>query len=291
MNLQRLTLILPTALALLLSACGTERQDAALAPAAPVAAEFSMKPSEPASGDTVTFAVTVTQEAKPVDDASEVRFEWWKEGDQEHRNVHATFQKDGLYIAKQTVDEPGSYFVYYHVTARDFHTMKKIPFTVKNAGSNGEPGSGGGGHEQAAATKHADAHDHASDTKHADSAAVAPAADQGQTDAHAHSHAAASGHGLQIEPHFPPADGIRASRETALAVRVLHGGEALRAAAVQFEYWREGEVKHTFVKAAESQPGRYEANISFPTAGTYTVNVHVEAPGIHDHRAFTLPVE
>jgi hypothetical protein len=42
----------------------------------------------------------------------------------------ATFQNDGLYIAKQSITEPGSYFVYYHVSARDFHTMKKIPFTV-----------------------------------------------------------------------------------------------------------------------------------------------------------------
>lgn len=65
-----------------------------------------------------------------MDDASEVVFEWWKEGQEPHRMLPAVYQEDGLYSAKLSITEPGSYFVYYHVSARNLHTMKKIPFTV-----------------------------------------------------------------------------------------------------------------------------------------------------------------
>jgi methionine-rich copper-binding protein CopC len=138
MNVKRLMCLLPCTLLLLaMTACGNDQQQTAALSSTPVEAAFTLEPSEPKAGDTVTFSVTVTQDGKPVDDASEVKFEWWKEGQDPHTMLPATFQKDGLYIAKQPITEPGSYFVYYHVTARDFHTMKKIPFTV--AGADGTP--------------------------------------------------------------------------------------------------------------------------------------------------------
>jgi len=127
MELKRIMYLLPCLLLLLaMLACGQDQQQSAL----PVEAVFALEPSQPAANDNVTFAVTVTQDGKPVDDASEVKFEWWKEGQEPHMMLDATFQKDGLYIAKQSITEPGTYFVYYHVSARGTHTMKKIPFTV-----------------------------------------------------------------------------------------------------------------------------------------------------------------
>lgn len=270
MKMKRFALILPTALALVLAACGNEQQEATLAPSVPVEAVFTMEPREPVSGETVTFAVTVTQEGQPVDDASEVSFEWWKEGDAEHQTVPATFQKDGLYIAKQTVDEPGSYFVYYHVTARDFHTMKQFPFTVKSA----EHADTQGGHSAGATSD-----------------AAATDAGHGHAEGHGHGHTADSGHGQQVDIRFAPSEGIRASQEATLAVQITKDNEALPNATVRFEYWREGEEKHIFLDAAESQPGQYEANVSLPASGTYTVKVHVQAPGIHDHKEFPLSVQ
>lgn len=142
MTLKSLKYIWPCLLILVTATgCGQEEQQTALLPSSPVEAAFTLTPDQPVAGDTVTFAVTVTQEGQPVDDASEVKFEWWKEGQEPHAMLPATFQKDGLYIAKQPIAEPGSYFVYYHVTARDFHTMKKIPFTVAAAGNPPAPGS------------------------------------------------------------------------------------------------------------------------------------------------------
>jgi hypothetical protein len=126
--------LLPCLLLLLaVTACGQDRHQTALHASTPVEAAFTLEPSQPAAGDNVTFAVTVTQEGQPVDDASEVIFEWWKEGQEPHMMLPAAHQEDGLYIAKLSITEPGSYFVYYHVSARNFHTMKKIPFTVTAA--------------------------------------------------------------------------------------------------------------------------------------------------------------
>lgn len=131
MKLKRLMCMLPCLLLLLaMTACGQDQQQTAHHSSTPIEATFTLEPSQPAARDNVTFAVTVTQDGKPVDDASEVIFEWWKEGQEPHLMLPATFQNDGLYIAKQPITEPGSYFVYYHVSARDSHTMKKIPFTV-----------------------------------------------------------------------------------------------------------------------------------------------------------------
>ena len=90
--------------------------------------------------------------------------------------------------------------------------------------------------------------------------------------------------------HWLPGAEIRASQPTVLKVRLEKGGEALTQAAVRFEYWQEGDAKHQFVQTQESQPGLYEANISFPSPATYSVKVHVEAPGIHDHQTHTLTV-
>ena len=271
MTKQRLALIFPFVLALFVAGCGNEQQEAAFVPSTPVEVKFALEPSEPTSGDTVTFAVTVTQEGQPVDDASEVNFEWWKEGDEEHQTVPATFQKDGLYIAKQTIGEPGSYFVYYHVTARDFHSMKRVPFTVKAKGSEAESTS-----------SDTQEHEHSAD------------ADAAQTEDHGHGQAAAeSGHAhpSAVDMHFMPTDPIHASEEASLTVHLMHDNETLSSATVRFEYWREGEDKHHFLEASEAQAGTYEAKVSFPASGPYTVKVHVEAPDIHDHKEFPLAVQ
>jgi len=117
-------------LAVIAAACGHDHQEAALPSADPLAADFSIQPKEPASGETLTFSVKVTQNGAPVNDAKEVKFEWWKDGQEQHVTIPAALQADGVYTAQQAIAEAGSYFVYYHVTARDFHSMQKVAFTV-----------------------------------------------------------------------------------------------------------------------------------------------------------------
>ncbi|MGG1658826.1 FixH family protein [Brevibacillus sp. NRS-1366] len=251
--MKRYLFILLCTAALVATACGKNNSgETGLTSGAPVEAAFSFAPAEPVVGEAITFSVKVTQEGKPVDDAKEVKFEWWKDGQEKHETIPASLKSDGTYTAEQTISEPGSYFVYYHVTARDFHNMQKTPFTVK--GSAGEH---------------------------------APGTDAGET--HQHGNSAESDH--QVDFHFMPADGIKANVAAPLTVHLMRDNQAFAEASVKFEFWQGNDEKHTFVDAAESKPGQYENNVSFPASGSYNVKVHVEKGDVHDHKEFPLTVQ
>ncbi|NRR01800.1 FixH family protein [Brevibacillus sp. RS1.1] len=258
--MKRTMILLLSMLLLLLAACGKENEQQAFQPGAPVEAAFTSEPKELVAGDTVTFSVKVTQDGQPVDDAKEVKFEWWKDGQEKHETIPASLQGDGVYTAQQTMNEPGSYFVYYHVTARDFHNMQKTPFTVTNKAGE-TPGAG-----------------------------VTPAPEAGADQSHDHG---ATGHANAetVDYHFSPADNIKVATPTALTVHLMKDNKALDKATVKFEFWRGTDQKHSFVDATETAAGQYDGNVQFPTAGDYTVKVHVEKGEIHDHKDFSLSIK
>ncbi|MFS0554515.1 FixH family protein [Brevibacillus sp. 179-C9.3 HS] len=257
--MKRTMILLLSMLLLILSACGKENEQQALLPASPVEAAFTLEPKEPVAGGTVTFSVRVTQDGQAVDDAKEVKFEWWKDGQEKHETIPATLQGDGVYTAQQTISEPGSYFVYYHVTARDFHNMQKTPFTV-----SGKAG------ETPAATP------------------AAPQAGAGQS----HDHGAAGHANAEtVDYHFSPAENIQVATPATLTVHLMKDNKALDKATVKFEFWQGNDEKHSFVDAAETAAGQYEGNVQFPAAGDYTVKVHVEKGDIHDHKDFSLSIK
>ncbi|MFB4167855.1 FixH family protein [Virgibacillus sp. JSM 102003] len=79
----------------------------------------------------VTFSVTVTQDNKPVEDASEVEFEIWKEGLKDKSEmIAAEHSGDGKYTVQKSFDEAGVYHVQSHVTARTMHTMPKEKISI-----------------------------------------------------------------------------------------------------------------------------------------------------------------
>ncbi|WP_429844132.1 FixH family protein [Brevibacillus sp. FIR094] len=257
--MKRTMILLLSMLMLLLAACGKENEQQALLPGSPVEAAFTLEPKELVAGDTVTFSVKVTQDGQHVDDAKEVKFEWWKDGQEKHETIPASLQGEGVYTAQQTISEPGSYFVYYHVTARDFHNMQKTPFTV-NSKAGETPGA----------------------------TPSAPSADAGQS----HDHGAADhANGEAVDYHFSPADNIQVATPAALTVHLMKDNKALDKATVKFEFWRGTDQKHSFVDATETAAGQYEGNVQFPTAGDYTVKVHVEKGDIHDHKDFSLSIK
>ncbi|MBU8880838.1 FixH family protein [Bacillus sp. FJAT-29790] len=92
---------------------------------APVAIEAVLDIPEKADpGQEVALAVTVTQVEEFVDDANEVKFEIWKEGQKEASEmVVAEHSEKGKYIANYKFPEDGVFSVQSHVTARDMHTM------------------------------------------------------------------------------------------------------------------------------------------------------------------------
>ncbi|MFC5711963.1 FixH family protein [Thalassorhabdus alkalitolerans] len=68
--------------------------------------------------------VLVTQGDEKVNDANEVVFEVWKEGEKEESDmVEADEVNGGVYTAPYTVEEDGVYVMQPHVTARGMHRM------------------------------------------------------------------------------------------------------------------------------------------------------------------------
>ncbi len=114
---------------LLLAGCGEEEQPPQLAE--PIEVALNISPDTPAPQETVTFSIAVKQSGAPVPDASDVKIELWKEGQESHETIPAVHQSDGVYTVQKTLAEPGTYNAMYHVTARDFHSMNKQTFTVK----------------------------------------------------------------------------------------------------------------------------------------------------------------
>ncbi|MDR7001736.1 FixH family protein [Neobacillus niacini] len=73
----------------------------------------------------------VTQGKEKVSDADEVKFEFWKSGQDKHDMLKAKNEGKGVYSITKTFKENGQYFVTAHVTARDMHTMPNQKFTVE----------------------------------------------------------------------------------------------------------------------------------------------------------------
>ncbi|MYL65062.1 hypothetical protein GLW07_17020 [Bacillus hwajinpoensis] len=63
---------------------------------------------------------------------------------------------------------------------------------------------------------------------------------------------------------------------TGLVTTITEAEEPLTEANVRFEYWIEGEKKHTYTDADENSEGVYEGISEISEPGTYTLKVHVE---------------
>ncbi|WP_164985157.1 FixH family protein [Ammoniphilus sp. CFH 90114] len=96
----------------------------------PITVEFQVQPEPVKAGEITTIQVFVKQGEEWVDDAQEVEFEIWKDGQEKHDMVQAQYQGDGLYSFQERFHEPGTYYVMYHVTARDMHEMKAMEVVV-----------------------------------------------------------------------------------------------------------------------------------------------------------------
>jgi hypothetical protein len=128
---------------LLLAGCGTSdsNNNAGQGDALPEIIEAKLNVPEKAdAGKSVDLAVTVTQGKEAVEDASEVKFEIWKDGNKDQSVMaEAAHTEKGIYTAKHTFTEDGVYEVQSHVTARDMHTMPKVKIQIGDANAAAEP--------------------------------------------------------------------------------------------------------------------------------------------------------
>ncbi len=119
-------------------------------PPAMIDVDLKINPDHPQPNKEVTFSATVTQGSEKVDDADEVTFEIWKDGQEKHEKIKAEHKGDGIYSISKSFPEAGKYSVISHVTARDMHNMPKKEFTVGDVRAEKEQ----------AKKNHADHHEH-----------------------------------------------------------------------------------------------------------------------------------
>ncbi|WP_047980290.1 FixH family protein [Ornithinibacillus contaminans] len=258
-----ISLLLISLILVLLAACGKEDTNATdessddVPEMINVDVQFDPETDEIALGDTFTISATVTQGSENVNDADEVEFEFWKEGqsDEEHELIPGEFQADGIYSIEKTVEEAGTYYVIAHVTAREMHVMPQTEFVI--------------GGEEATHEEHAE-HDHGSE------------ADSG----HDHHH---SVEGLVL--HIMADETVAVNEEVTLTSHIQLNDEPVSDAKVQFEIWKEGAEKHEYVDASEAEAGEYTVDYTFPEPGDYNLQLHFRKDDMHEHKQTVITVE
>lgn len=103
-----------------------------LEPTVPVQVEVLTEPTAIKTGEPVRIMAKVTQGDEPVEDAERVKFELWRDGQEEEEHVHmdGEHQGEGIYAMTYTFEEPGTYYVIPHTDARGMHTMPTATLQV-----------------------------------------------------------------------------------------------------------------------------------------------------------------
>ncbi|QHT45438.1 FixH family protein [Bacillus sp. SB49] len=126
---------------LMLTACGGEdnaEQQAADSDLVPLDVRFSTTPEEQLEpGDTFTLQAHVTKGEEAVNDADEVQFEMWQDGqdEEDHKMLEGESTGDGMYEVETSVEEAGLYYVVSHVQARGSHNMPKDELVIGDVDS------------------------------------------------------------------------------------------------------------------------------------------------------------
>ncbi|MBW4841017.1 MAG: FixH family protein [Paenibacillaceae bacterium] len=137
MRNQRITGLFATLMFILvvIAGCGSNKSTSAQTDTmlVPIQVELEVAPSPIKTGDSVKFTAKVTHQGENVDDAKEVMFEFWNTADDnaKHNQVQVKSAGNGTYVLEHTFEEPGTYEVISHVTARDQHSMPSKQFTVE----------------------------------------------------------------------------------------------------------------------------------------------------------------
>lgn len=207
----------------------------------------------------------VTQGEENVDDAHEVKFEIWKQGQEaDHEMVEATNDGSGIYSITKTFEEEGFYYIVAHTTARDMHVMPRVELTVGNP----EPAEKEKEHEH-----EEEGHNHNHETHE-------------KTDHDDH-----HSHENSLSMTLESTDAVKANQETTLSTEIKQEDTALTDATVRFEIWHEDSEKHEFVDAKEVSDGVYEAKTTMKETGLHYVQIHVEKDELHEHQQEELEVE
>jgi hypothetical protein len=119
-------------LVFILSACSSQEEQSIQSNQVPklVKVEVKLNPEEAKAKQEVEIQAIVTQDNEPVEDADDVKFEIWKEGDEQHETIEASHTGNGVYAINKTFLKEGIYNIIAHTNARDLHTMPKVQVTI-----------------------------------------------------------------------------------------------------------------------------------------------------------------
>jgi len=249
---------LVTILAVMLTACGTTnehdgRNQKLGNSSEPVKVEFISASDTLEPNQEAKIQVKVTQGVNIVADADEVVFEIRKEGNKEGaEKIPGHHEGNGIYSMTYFFPDTGNYEVIAHVTARGMHTMPQQTFHV--GGEQKENGHQYAGDHEAEVQKE---HHH------------------GDGD-------------LLID--FMKPDNIQANQEVGLIVHLQKANQPFTGAQVTFEYWIDGEKKHTYLETTEVEPGKYQAKVAFEKPASFQVTIHVKKDELHTHQESTIQV-
>jgi hypothetical protein len=142
-----------------ISACGAGEEDhttETIDELAPIEVELSV-PDTAEKGEPVTFSSEVFHGEDLVEDANEVVYEIWLEGQKENSELIEAEQDGHVYLLEHVFNEGGLYHVQVHVTARGLHRMPTAQIRI------GDVGEG----EQKHKHKHEKEHEHDHQHQHA----------------------------------------------------------------------------------------------------------------------------
>lgn len=99
----------------------------------PILVDLTVNPDTITVGDKVAIQAKVTHAGAPVEDADKVEFEFALQGGGDKVKVPVEHSADGVYEMEKTFDQPGTYRIISHVTARGQHSMPLKELTVLKA--------------------------------------------------------------------------------------------------------------------------------------------------------------
>ncbi|MFB6467492.1 FixH family protein [Cytobacillus sp. Hz8] len=247
--------IIMACLLVILTACGKKDDQQAEQTDGDMAALINAKiemPEKVEVGEKVPIAVRVTRNDQPVDDADEVKFEIWMDGDKDtSKTVAAKHTKNGLYQMNQTFEHNGTYYIQSHVTARSMHSMPKQAIQIGETEVT---------------------HDHHST--------------QENHDAEAEQH-----HHGDITIHLIKPEHFQANVKYNLSVHIEKSETPINNAYVKYEILKDGETVPNWVITQSGKQGEYIGEVTFPSKGKYMIKIHVENnEGLHEHQEEAVTV-
>jgi hypothetical protein len=247
-------------LLIVMVACSKEKETTDQTDKVPEMIEVNIQTPETINiNEEVTIQTIVTQGIDKVDDANEVKFEFWKVGQEEHKTVVAQNDGDGVYSMSHSFTENGQYVVISHVTARSMHSMPRKEFIV-------------GSLEEAKGTQ--EITEETQDTAH----------EEGHDDHHGH-------HESSLTIELNQENVFSVNKEVTLSSTLTNENAPLLGAKVRFEIIPEDESKTEWLDANEEGEGVYSALTTFKNPGMYHIQIHVNKDELHEHKVIMVTVK